>query len=94
MKTDTDGKPGLRIESAASVTLHDTLQRHMQVFAHALRADKAASTSTVGVYISGLAGAVALAVAGGFGSREEITERTMATLRDAIDRDLRHLARN
>lgn len=89
--TDSDGKPGLRIESAASITLHDTLQKHMGVFAHVIRTDKAASTSTVGVYISGLAGAVALGIAGGLGDRADVIETTIKTLRDAIERDLKHL---
>lgn len=83
---------GLRIESAASVTARDMIQKHMSTFARAIRADRAASQSTVAAYIDGLAGATALTVAGGHGSRTDVIETTVAKLREAIDRDLRHLA--
>lgn len=83
---------GLRIESAASVTLRDMIQKHMHTFAHVLRRDRNASQSTVAAYADGLAGAVALTIAGGHGSRTDIIDATIAKLRDSIDRDLRHLA--
>lgn len=85
--------PGLRIESAASVILRDTIQKHMQIFAPVIRMDRAAGQSTVAAYIDGLAGSVALVVAGGHDSRMEVIEVTIKTLREAIDRDLQHLAR-
>lgn len=86
----SDGKPGLSIESAASVVLRDTIIKHMQAFSHVIRNDRAAGQSVVAAYVDGLAGAVALAIAGGHASREGITA-TVAKLRDAIERDLRHL---
>lgn len=85
--------PGIKIESAASVTLRDTIQKHMGIFAHVIRTDRAAGQSTVAAYVDGLAGAVALIVAGGHGqSKSEVTEATVKILREAIDRDLQLLA--
>lgn len=86
--------PGLRIESAASVTARDMIQRHMQVFAHVIRTDRAANQSVVAAYVDGLAGAVALTITGGHGSRTDVIEAAITKLREAIDRDLRHLARH
>jgi len=86
--------PGLRIESAASVILRDTIQQHMGVFAHVIRTDRAAGQSVAAAYIDGLAGAAALVIAGGHGSRADVIETTIKTLREAINRDLQHLARN
>jgi hypothetical protein len=88
-----DGKPGLRIESAASVTARDMIQKHVNIFAHVIRTDRAAGQSTVAAYVDGLAGVAALTIAGGHGSRADVIEATVARLREAIDRDLRHLAR-
>jgi len=85
-------KNGLSIESAASVALRDIIQNHMQNFALVIRTDKAASRSTVAAYVDGLAGAVALAIAGRHGSREDVVGLTIAQLIEAIDRDLKHLA--
>ena len=85
---------GLRIETAASITLRDTITKHMHTFAHVIRADRAANAGVVAAYIDGLAGAAALTVAGGHGSRNDVTEAVVKSLRDAIERDLKHLARN
>jgi hypothetical protein len=93
MKTDTDGKPGLRIESAASVTARDMITKHIGVFMHVIRGDRAAGPSTAAAYVDGLAGVVALMIAGRHGSQEEVTEVTILQLRDAIKRDLQHLRR-
>lgn len=94
MNTDpTDGKPGLRIETAASVTLRKTVEDHMRVFAHIIKTDRAASQSVVAAYIDGLAGAVALTVSGGHGGREDAINATVDKLRQAIMRDLVYLAR-
>jgi len=92
MKTDpTDGKPGLRIESAASVILRDTIGQHAQIFAHVMLSDTIASRSVIAAYVDGLAGAMALAIAGGRGSREEVLSSTISSLQNAVERDLRHL---
>lgn len=84
--------PGLKIESAASVIARDMIQQHMAVFAHVIRTDRAANQSTVAAYIDGLAGVIALTIVGGHGSSAYIVDTAIKTLRDAIDRDLRHLA--
>lgn len=87
-------KNGLRIESAASVILRDTILKHMGIFAHVIRTDRAANASVVAAYVDGLAGATALTVAGGHGPRTEVIDAVIKSLRTAIDRDLQHLARN
>lgn len=84
---------GLRIESAASVIMRDQIMRHMEVFSRVLRRDRAAGQSTIAAYVDGLAGAVALTIAGGHGSQSDVTEATVKILREAIDRDLQHLGR-
>lgn len=84
---------GLRIESAASVILRDTIVKHMATFMHVIRHDRAANAGVVAAYVDGLAGAVALTIAGGHGSREDVMLATMEKLREAINRDLVHLAR-
>lgn len=91
MQTDTDGKPGLRIETAASVTARDMISQHLGAFALSIRRDRMANSATAAAYIDGLAGVVALTIAGKHGSRTEVVEATIASLRNAIDRDLRHL---
>ena len=89
--TDTDGKPGLRIETAASVTARDMITRHLDVFGRAIKADRAANRATVAAYLDGLAAVLALTIVGGHGSREEVIAANMRQLLDAIDRDLKHL---
>lgn len=89
----TDGKPGLRIESAAALMARDMIQNHMRVFTHVIRTDRVASQSTVAAYVDGLAGAVALTIAGGHGSRDEVIKGTICALQEAIARDLQHLVR-
>lgn len=86
-------KPGLNIESAASVTARDMITKHLHTFAHVIRRDRVASQSTVAAYIDGLAGAVALTISGSQGYREDVILATMEKLRDAINRDLIMLAR-
>lgn len=93
MIRDKDGKPGLRFETAASVTLRDTIAKHMQVFAEAIRTDRTVGQDVIAVYIDGLAGAVALVVRGPYGTgRLDVTESTIKKLQEAITRDLAHLA--
>lgn len=84
--------PGLRIESAASVILLDLIKDHMAQFAHVIRRDRAANASVVAAYASGFAGAVALTIAGGHGSREQVTEAAIQSFRTALERDLKFLA--
>jgi predicted sugar kinase len=84
--------PGLKIESAASVILEDTIKKHMHAFAHVIRRDRVAGMSVSAAYTGGLSGTLALIVAGGHASKEEVLTATIAKLREAVDRDLRHLA--
>lgn len=86
-------EPGLRIESAASVTARDMFKQHMAAFAYVIRRDRTAGQSTAAAYIDGLAGVAALIIAGGHGSRADVIEATVKALREAIDRDLRFLER-
>lgn len=85
--------PGLRIESAASVVLRDSIVKHMHVFGDVIKRDRAAGQSVVAAYIDGLAGAIALVIAGGHGSREDVVKSSNVELFKAIDRDLKHLTR-
>ncbi len=89
--TDPDGKPGLRIETAAGVTARDMIIHHLGTFALTIRRDRVASQQTVAAYIDGLAGAVSLTIAGRHGSKEDVINATVAKLRENIDRDLSHL---
>lgn len=90
---DKDGKPGLRIESAASVLARDMITKHIGTFAHVIRQDRVANQSTIAAYIDGLAAVVALTIAGGHGSRPDVIAATTLKLMDAVDRDLKHLRR-
>lgn len=87
----TDGKPGLRIETAASVTARDMITKHLQMFGPAVMSDRHTARQTTAAYTDGLAGAVALTIAGRHGSKEDVLNATIKSLRDAVDRDLKHL---
>ena len=89
--TDTDGLPGLRLETAASVTAREIITSHVKAFYHILRHDRAAGQSTAAAYIDGLAGVVALAVAGGHASKEDAIYHTVRSFKEALERDLQHL---
>lgn len=88
MILDKDGKPGLRIESAASVTLRDTIMSHFSIFGHVIKTDRAAGQSVVAAYIDGLAGATALVIAGGHASKEDAIYASVRAFKDALERDL------
>jgi hypothetical protein len=86
-------KPGLSIETAASVTLQDALQKHMHTFSHVIKHDRAANNSVLSVYVNGLAGAIALTVVGGHASKDDVIDEAVRKLRECVDRDLQHLGR-
>lgn len=92
MSEHNNNKAGLSLETAASVTLHDMIQQHMARFALIMRHDRLVSTSVGAEYINGLAGALALAVVGGFGSKDDVIDAAVVKLRECVDRDLRFLA--
>ena len=85
---------GLSIETAAGVTARDMIMQHMAAFALVIRRDRLAGRGTIAAYVDGLAGAIALVVAGQHGSREDVVSATIHSLREAIDRDLMHLGAN
>ncbi len=93
MITDNDGKPGLRIESASGITARDMITKHLHTFAHVIKADRAASQSVASAYIDGLAGVLALTISGGLGSKSEVIVTACDKLREAVERDLKHLRR-
>lgn len=75
------------------MTARDMITKHLGVFGHVIRDDRAASKSTVAAYIDGLSGAVALTVAGGHGDKHDVVEAAVRSLREAIDRDLAHVGK-
>jgi hypothetical protein len=84
---------GLKIEPAAGITLRDLIRQHMQSFALVVRTSRHASKAVVAAYIDGLAGAMALTIAGKHGSKDDVINATVTKLREAVDRDLRHLGK-
>jgi hypothetical protein len=84
---------GLKIEMAAAFTLRDLIRQHMQSFALTIRTDRVAGQNVVAAYVDGLAGAVALTIVSGHGSKDDVINATVTKLREAVDRDLRHLGR-
>lgn len=92
MKKEIPVKEGLRFEAACSIIMRDTIEKHMHTFALTIRRDRVAGQAMLAAYIDGLAGNIALVVAGGHGSRDEVLESVTEKLRDAVNRDLRHLA--
>lgn len=82
---------GLKIETAAGVILRDAIRNHMATFAFSIRCSHHGGRSVVAAYVDGLAGAMALTITGGHGSKEEIINATVTKLREALDRDLQHL---
>lgn len=87
-------KPGLSIESAASVIIRDTIQKYFATFSHVLASDQLAARTVIAAFADGLAGAVAYAIAGRLGSKEDVIEMTVKVLRECVDRDLRLLTRS
>lgn len=84
-------KPGLSIESAASVIMRDTVVKHMHTFAHAIKADHACAKSMHAVYVDALAGTIALMIAGGQAGRDELIAATATMLVNSLERDLQGL---
>ena len=84
---------GLKIGTAAALTLRDAIRQHMHSFAFTIRTDRRSGQDVVAAYVDGLAGAVALTIAGAHGSKEDVVNATITKLREAVDRDLRHLRR-
>lgn len=75
----------------ANEVARDWLRSYMASFSYAIRRERATSQTASGAMIDGLAGVVALTIAGGHDFKDEIVEATITALRTAIDRDLSHL---
>lgn len=91
---DTDGLPGLRIETASSVILRDLIKDFMAKFYSVIRKDRAAGQAVSAAFIDGLAGTMALIVAGGHASKEDAIYETVKRFKDCLERDLSHLRPN
>jgi hypothetical protein len=91
MITDKDGKPGLRLETAASVTIRDTMRDHLQTFTPVIIRDHAVGKSVHAEYLNGLAGVIALLVVGRHVGKEDVFNATVAKLREYVDRDLQYM---
>ena len=85
---------GLKIETAAGVTLRDAIRQHMVTFALTISASRHTGQAVIAAYIDGLAGAMALAIVAGHASKEDVVNATLAKLREAVDRDLQYLGKN
>jgi hypothetical protein len=85
---------GLKIETAAGVTLRDAIRTHMIVFAHTISTSRHCGQDVVAAYIDGLAGVMALAIAGSHASKDDVVNATLAKLREALDRDMQYLGKN
>lgn len=92
--TDTDGKPGLRIETAASVTARDMIAKHIHAFKFAIKTDRGAGQTTTAAYVEGLAGVMALVIAGGHGSRDEVVAMVCERLGAEVNKVLQALRPN
>lgn len=84
---------GLKIETAAGVMLRDAIRKHMAAFMLEIRTSRPCGQDVIAAYIDGLSGAMALAIAGGHASKEEVINATLAKLREALDRDLQYLGK-
>jgi hypothetical protein len=84
---------GMKIETAAGVMLRDAIRKHMATFARLLRKSRPCGQDVVAAYIDGLAGAMALTIVGGHGSKEDVINATLVKLREAINRDLQYLGK-
>ncbi len=86
-------KPGLSIESAASVIAREHITKYFEVFGPALMRDRITGQSVTAAYIDGLAGVMACVIASGAGSKDDVLNGTIAKLREALDRDLKFVGR-
>lgn len=84
-------KPGLSIEAAASIMARDLIQQHLARFQFVIRGDRATGQQVVAAYIDGLSGAMALVIAGGKASKEEVTKQVEKKLAESLVRDLGHM---
>jgi hypothetical protein len=67
------------------------LKFFMKSFAPYIRSKRATSKVASALFIDALAGTLALAIAGRHDSERQIVDAAIASLRDAVKRDLQHL---
>lgn len=85
---------GLKIETAAEIIARDVIKQYMERFALTIRTSRTAAGGVVAAYIDALAGATALTIAGGHGSKEDVVNAMITKLRECVDRDLQHLGKD
>lgn len=86
-----DGKPGLRIETAAGITAIDMMAKHIAAFQFVIKKDRLAAQTTTAAYIEGLAAVLALTIAGRHGSYWEVMSLSEQRLREEVDKVLTKL---
>jgi hypothetical protein len=69
----------------------DWLKIFMKSFAPFIRSERTTSQVASALFIDALAGVLALTIAGRQDSEQQIVDATIASLRNAVKRDLRHL---
>lgn len=76
----------------ARAMARDWLTNYVAAFATSIRRERSTAQTASAAMVDALASVAALAIAGGHGSKEEIVEATVTSLRNSIDRDLAHLS--
>lgn len=69
----------------------DWLKNFIACFAPAIRRERVTGQTASAAMVDGLAGVTALIIMGRHGSKDEVIAATVASLREAIERDLAHL---
>lgn len=82
---------GMRIEVAASVIARDFIIKFFERFGRVVVSDRHTSSTVTAAFIDALAGATALTIQGRHGSKDDVVEQIVKTLRENIERDLKHL---
>ena len=82
---------GLRIETAVGVMARDMIRKHLEASAFTIRVNRRTGQDAVAAYVDGLAAVMALTITGDHGSKDDVINATVTKLREAVDRDLRHL---
>jgi hypothetical protein len=71
----------------------DWVKSFMKSFAPYIKSERATSKVASALFIDALAGTLALAIVGRQDSEQQIVDAVIASLRDAVKRDLRHLGK-
>lgn len=84
-------RPGMNLETAASIVLRDTIHEYFSQFAFVIRGHRDVATSVISEFRNGMAGSIALAIAGGHASKDDILAAEFAKLKEYVERDLSRL---